>query len=364
MKFSAIALTLATSDAFAPSKGFIKSNRYKPCLKATIVENDQTSSTVERTAPGARYWPKWEGRQGLEPNEFLSSDTDAQDLSAMWESPLTLWNTENIDIRSAQDEANRATLRTPDIPFFPATKRKDFPLEVRASAQDNAKGLQYFVENKELIRKELLKYGGIWFRGFDLMKSVKGYREMWQALGFEPCLDPLHSSGLRKFASEPDALYEEVNKPSLRGHYIGLHNESTAKRTPAYAAFVCFQSATGEEEPRGRFIVADGAAILADINPTVLKKLYDRQIRISVSNLDIPPDFPEPVKEGIKWVVDKAVAPKFDMDLEMLYGRDGKPGRLQVCCFIDVFSPVSPMGSSLIKPFDWLFRPFALYIGS
>jgi len=163
------------------------------------------------------------------------------------------------------------------------------------------------------------------------MKSVKGYREMWQALGFEPCLDPLHSSGLRKFASEPDALYEEVNKPSLRGHYIGLHNESTAKRTPAYAAFVCFQSATEKEEPRGRFIVADGAAILADIDPVVLKKLYERKIRISVSNLDIPPDFPEPVKEGIKWVVDKAVAPKFDMDLEMLYGRDGTPGRLQVC---------------------------------
>jgi len=329
MKFSAFALTLATSDAFVPSKSFIKSDHRKRILKATIVEHDPTSTTIERKAPEAGYWPKWEGRQGLEPKEFLLSDPDAQDLSAMWESPLTLWNTENIDIRSAQGEANRATLRAPDFPLFPSTKRKDFPLEIRASPEDNGKGLQYFVENKERIRKQLLIYGGIWFRGFDLMKSVKGYREMWQALGFEPCLDPLHSSGLRKFASEPDALYEEVNKPSLRGHYIGLHNESTAKRTPAYAAFVCFQSATEKEEPRGRFIVADGAAILADIDPVVLKKLYERKIRISVSNLDIPPDFPEPVKEGIKWVVDKAVAPKFDMDLEMLYGRDGTPGRLQ-----------------------------------
>jgi hypothetical protein len=194
------------------------------------------------------------------------------------------------------------------------------------------KGVDFFKQNKEKIRKELLDNGAVWIRGFDLMKSVAGYREMWEALDMETCLDPLHSSGLRKFASERDCLYEEVNKPSLRGHYIGLHSESTAKRTAAYAGFVCFQRATEEQEPRGRFLVADGAAILADMDTRVLQKLYDRQIRISVSNLDIPPSFPGPVKEGIKWAVDKAVAPKFDMDLEMMYESDGKPGRLQVCC--------------------------------
>mmetsp|Transcript_54192 Transcript_54192/g.162262 ORF Transcript_54192/g.162262 Transcript_54192/m.162262 type:complete len:215 (-) Transcript_54192:521-1165(-) len=65
------------------------------------------------------------------------------------------------------------------------------------------------------------------------------------------------------------------------------------------------------------------------MDPAVLQKLYDREIRISVSNLDIPPAFPGPLKEGIKIAVDKAVAPKFDMDLEMIYESDGKPGRLQ-----------------------------------
>jgi hypothetical protein len=128
-----------------------------------------------------------------------------------------------------------------------------------------------------------------------------------------------------------------VNKASLRGHYIGLHCESTAKRTAAYAAFVCFQKAT---EGGGRFLVADGMAILAEIDTAVLQRLYDRQIRISVSNLDIPPAFPGVIKEGIKGLVAAAVAPKFDMDLEMIYESDGKPGRLQVrsiiapVCFI------------------------------
>ena len=76
--------------------------------------------------------------------------------------------------------------------------------------------------------------------------------------------------------------------------------------------------------------MADGAAILAELDTKLLQKLYNRQIRISVSNLDIPPSLPGFIKQGISSVVDAAVAPKFDMDLEMIYESDGKPGRLQV----------------------------------
>lgn len=42
------------------------------------------------------------------------------------------------------------------------------------------------------------------------------------------------------------------------------------------------------------------------------------------------------MKEGIKGLVDVAVAPKFDMDLEMIYESDGKPGRLQVRILVGV----------------------------
>ena len=53
------------------------------------------------------------------------------------------------------------------------------------------------------------------FRGFDLMKDPDGFRTFWESLALDPCLDPIHSSGLRKFLSENDAVYEEVNKQSL-----------------------------------------------------------------------------------------------------------------------------------------------------
>lgn len=310
MKFSAYtALTLIAASNHATA---FTNNAFKPKfisnLKAT------TTSPPERIAPDAGYEPEWDERENPTTNEFINSDLNSPDMTEeLWECPLTLWNSDNVDVMQARKE-----VKNKNVPHC--------PLEMRASAKDNELGAEYFTKNRDKIRKDLLKYGAIWLRGFDLMKNVPGYRTMYEELGLQPCLDPLHSSGLRKFASERDALYEEVNKPSLRGHYIGLHCESTAVRTAAYAAFVCFQRAT---EGGGRFLVADGAKILAEIDPEVLQRLVDRKIRISVSNLDIPPALPGFIKEGVKELVASAVAPKFDMNLEMMYGADGKPGRLQ-----------------------------------
>ena len=309
MRFSAATLLLVPTavSAFAPQP----SGRSATRMAATPVEEPPT-----REAPDAGYVPEWEDRPGLSPEEFMQSDMAAPDLSAMWECPLTRWDSQGIDIRQAQKQA---------------AQMPSCPKDIRASEADNAAGAEYFAKNKDSLRKALLEHGAVWLRGFDLMKSTKGFRQMHQALDMDPCLDPLHSSGLRKFSSERDALYEEVNKPGLRGHYIGLHCESTTKRTPAYAAFVCFQKAT---EGGGRFIVADGCAILAELDTKLLEKLYEREIRISVSNLDLPPSLPGFLKEGVKGVVDATVAPKFDMDLEMMFEADGKPGRLQVCLCI------------------------------
>ena len=163
-----------------------------------------------------------------------------------------------------------------------------------------------------------------------LLQDVAGYREFWEALGLSPCLDPIHSSGLRKFASKRDGLYEEVNKPALRRHYIGLHQESSSKRTAAAAAFVCFQRATGAG---GRFFVADGAAILAELDPATVARLAAAGVRISVSNIDTPLGSAEGLsglaRDALKGAVEALVAPRFDMDLEMVWGADGTPGRLQ-----------------------------------
>lgn len=213
MKTSLVALSMALAApaamAFSTSASTRSNNimrQHISSLQAATME-ETAAAAPKREAPGAGWEPEWEDRPGLSPEEFMKSNMSKPDLSGMWECPLTRWNSDDIDIVQAQKEA---------------AKMPHCPLEVRASDADNAAGADYFKKNKQQIKADLLKYGAIWFRGFDLMKSVQGHREMYEALEMEPCLDPLHSSGLRKFASERDALYEEVSskKGGSRGKFI------------------------------------------------------------------------------------------------------------------------------------------------
>jgi hypothetical protein len=91
-----------------------------------------------------------------------------------------------------------------------------------------------------------------------------------------------HSSSVFQ---QTDGLYEEVNKDSLSKHYIGLHNESTFKKTAKAGAFVCFKPAT---EWGGEFFIADGERIFRDMDPEVLKTIAERKVQAS-ANPSIPP---------------------------------------------------------------------------
>jgi hypothetical protein len=232
--------------------------------------------------------------------------------------PATIWNAEKINL-AAEQEAYRAE-GIPDSPHY-----------LIADETTNAMGIAYFEVNRDEIMARMKKHGAVLMRGFDVAKTPEGFRRVWQALGMNPCLDPIHNSGLRTMLSKKDAVYEEVNKQALAKHYIGLHNESTFKKTAVYGAFVCFNPAT---KSGGEFFIADGAKIFRDLRLDVLERLYNNQVRISVSNLDL--DFlnglgplKAPLMEAVRDVVGATIAPKFDMDLDMIYGADGKPTRLQ-----------------------------------
>ena len=177
--------------------------------------------------------------------------------------PRTVWDADELDIEYWQKK-----YKEEDLPLC--------PIEVIATPEANKQGVAYFVERRDELKAMLEKHGTIWFREFDLMKDEEGFRRMWEALDLDPCLDPLHSSGLRKFLAKTDAVYEEVNKQSLSKHYIGLHNESTNKKSAKAAAFVCFKPAT---KWGGEFFIADGERILRDMDPEILQMLYDRKAR-------------------------------------------------------------------------------------
>jgi len=251
--------------------------------------------------------------------------------------PRTTWDADELDIEFWQKK-----YKEEDLPVC--------PIEVIATPEANAQGVAYFTERRDELKALLEKHGTVWFREFDLMKDEEGFRRMWEALDMDPCLDPLHSSGLRKFLSKKDALYEEGNKQSLSKHYIGLHNESTNKKAAKAAAFVCFKPATvdGEADAAkhgGEFFIADGERIFRDLEPEVVKELFERKIRISAVNLDLdvlgvlPEGAKADAMEAAKQLVDKTVIPKFDMDFELIWGTDGNDMRLQA--IEEVQSPVN-----------------------
>ena len=64
---------------------------------------------------------------------------------------LTRWDSNDINVREAQRMAKKA---------------QGCPFEIRAKGSDNEMGADYFSKNRDKIRKELLKHGAIWFRGF------------------------------------------------------------------------------------------------------------------------------------------------------------------------------------------------------
>jgi len=247
--------------------------------------------------------------------------TERTDLTGMLpDCPSTIWKADDIDIANLPDVTETAPL------ILDAAELGDM---VTKDAE-----LEYFKNRSKEIMEHLQKHGAIWFRNFEMMKDADGFRAMYEALQLNPCLDPIHTSGLREMVGKKDAVYEAVNKPSLAQHFVGLHNESTYVKTAKFGAFVCFKPAT---EGGGEFLVADGAKIINDMDKDVLKRLYQNKVRISVSNLDvgiIVNALPEHAKNGaanaLQNVILKTVAPKFDMDLEMVYGADGtNPYRLQ-----------------------------------
>jgi len=156
------------------------------------------------------------------------------------------------------------------------------------------------------------------------------------------CQDPLASVGARAVVSKKGAMYEAVNKPSRAKFFVGMHNESTFKRTNRLGAFVCFKPA----DTGGEFLLLDGQKTLADMDPDVRARRYERGVRFS--NAELPFfDFlrsagplKEVLKPVFKSVAELAVAAKIDMELELQWAENDKDG-LRLLAFSPPQSPIN-----------------------
>ena len=112
-----------------------------------------------------------------------AAPTEARDLTGnIPDCPATIWNADNVNIVEARQN------------------QQPLPEQCPSERISNGnEGVEYFREHSEDILAELEKTGCIWFRGFDLMKTEAGFRQFYEAVGLDPCLDPIHTSGYEVF---------------------------------------------------------------------------------------------------------------------------------------------------------------------
>jgi len=241
--------------------------------------------------------------------------------------PETVWRAEGIDMGKELIARERV-------------------LPVEISAADKPAGMsdvEYFSTRREELLEQLTAGGAIWLRGFDLTKTKEGFATFYEQLQLEPCQDPLASVGARAVVDTKGAIYEAVNKPSRAKFFVGMHAESTYKRTNRLGAFVCFKPA----DTGGEFLLLDGHKMLRDMDPEVLSRLYERGVRFSNAELpffDFLRKLPEPLaglKEPLKGVfkgiAEVAVGAKIDMELELRWDENDEDGLRLLA-----FSPKQP----------------------
>ncbi len=243
-------------------------------------------------------------------------------ISEIPKCPLTQWNEKGIDLSTVE----------------PPTRT--LPVEVTAEAGMSEE--EWVAANRDSLLKQLEQGGALWFKGMELMKTKEGFQRFYELLNLEPCQDPLASVGARAVVDKKGAMYEAVNKPSRAKFFVGMHNESTFKRTNRLGAFVCFKRA----ETGGEFLLLDGRKALSDLRPDVRERMYERGVRFS--NAELPFfDFLRsagPLKEVLKpvfqGVASAAVAAKIDMELELQWAENDKDG-LRLLAFSPPQSPIN-----------------------
>merc|ERR1712232_927344 len=195
-------------------------------------------------------------------------------------------------------------------------------------AGDEKAQLKYFQDNAMEIKTKMQTHSDVVFRDFDLMKEQDGFQQMYEAIGMNPCLDPLHSVSARPTVDgkKGSPVYEAVNKESRKNFFIGMHNEFVGTRSPRAAAFVCFKAA----EEGGEFILVDGRKMFRDLSPNLLNELYTRGIKYSVMELpffgwidNLPTFLQSPAMGAIKGVATAAFNAKVDFSIDLRWDEGG-----------------------------------------
>lgn len=164
----------------------------------------------------------------------------------------------------------------------PLQPGKLLPLLVQPSI-DNFDLTSWAASARDYIAEQLLKHGGILFRGFNL-KSPAALEQFIRTVSNGELLDYSYRSTPRTVVS--GRIYTSTEYPA--SHSIPLHNEMAYSRSwPMKICFHCVQTA----EQGGETPIADSRAVYARIDPKI-KEVFTRKkvmyVRNYGSGIDLP----------------------------------------------------------------------------
>jgi len=183
---------------------------------------------------------------------------------------------------------------------------------------------------REYLAEQLLKHGGILFRGFNL-RSPAEFEQFIRTISGGELLDYSYRSTPRTVVS--GRIYTSTEYPA--SHAIPLHNEMAYSRTwPLMICFHCVRSAQqGGETP-----IADSRAVYQRIDPKI-KETFTRKKVLYVRNYGSGIDLPW---QTVFQTSDKAEVAMYCLNAGIeLEWRDGDRLRTRQVCQAVAAHPVS-----------------------
>lgn len=150
--------------------------------------------------------------------------------------------------------------------------KQNLPLVIEPETTTSFKDFLKLIEDeRDFISQEILKFGGVLFRGFPV-EGAEAFNQVIETLGFGKSLNYIGGDTPRDKVR--DKVYTSTEAPP--SFKIPLHNEmSFIKNYPKHIYFYC------ETPPAegGETTIGDARAIYQAVDPAVRKRFEQRQLR-------------------------------------------------------------------------------------
>jgi alpha-ketoglutarate-dependent taurine dioxygenase len=156
--------------------------------------------------------------------------------------------------------------------LLPQSQDGTFPLLIRPASAATDLG-SWMRDNKQEFEKDLVKHGGILFRGFHI-ETPADFHALMQCFDTAPLPYMFRSSPREELDKSLKNIYLSTTYP--RNRIIRMHNESSYSRVwGKKIVFCCIKCA----EQGGETPIADSRRVLRDINPELVNKFRSKGVK-------------------------------------------------------------------------------------